>query len=191
MTRVLVIDGHPDRDRHHFVHALADAYAQNATPHHEVKRIDISDLDFPLVRSPAAWQREDPPAAIAEAQAAIRWAEHVVILYPLWLGDVPALLKGFLEQVARPNFAFGPIVRGMPKKMLAGRSARVIVTMGMPALFYRLFYRAHSVKSLKRNILAFTGMGPIRLSLIGSVMRGDGHRTRWLARVRRLALAAY
>jgi len=60
------------------------------------------------------------------------------------------------EQVARPGFAFGTAKgKGLPPKLLKGRSARVIVTMGMPALFYRWYYRAHSVKNLERNILAF------------------------------------
>jgi putative NADPH-quinone reductase len=69
----------------------------------------------------------------------------------IWLGDMPAVLKGFSEQVLRPGFAISGSRAGhLPKELLAGRSARIVVTMGMPALFYR----AHSVKSLKRNILA-------------------------------------
>lgn len=39
------------------------------------------------------------------AQDGIGWAEHIVFFFPLWLGDMPASLKGFLEQVARPGFA--------------------------------------------------------------------------------------
>src|SRR3546814_9849412 len=59
------------------------------------------------------------------------WADHLVILYPLWLGDVPALLKGFLEQILRPGFAIDEGSTGMSAKLLTGRSARIIVTMGM------------------------------------------------------------
>lgn len=136
------------------------------------------------------WRHGTPPPAIEAAQATIRWAEHIVILYPLWLGDVPALLKAFLEQVARPGFAIGPMGKGLPEKLLKGRSARVIVTMGMPASFYRLFYRAHSLKSLERNILSFIGLGPIRHSIIGSVEASQRHRARWLERVRRLGARA-
>src|SRR3546814_10287671 len=77
------------------------------------------------------------------------WADHLVILYPLWLGDVPALLKGFLEQILRPGFAIDEGSTGMSAKLLTGRSARIIVTMGMPAPIYRLFFRAHSLKSLE------------------------------------------
>ena len=55
----------------------------------------------------------------------------------------------------------------MPKKLFKGKSARIVVTMGMPGLFYRWYYCAHSLKSFERNVLRFCGVGPIRTSLIG------------------------
>jgi putative NADPH-quinone reductase len=84
---------------------------------------------------------------------------------------MPALLKGFLEQVARPGFAFKYKEGGSPfnSKGLTGRSARVVVTMGMPAIVYRWYFRAHSVKSLERNILGFVGIAPVNETLIGMV----------------------
>ena len=114
--------------------------------------------------------RHDGPPALADAQAAIAWAEHLVLLFPLWLGDMPALLKAFLEQVARPGFAFERDARNpFTAKKLGGRSARVVVTMGMPALVYRWVFRAHSVKSLERNILGFVGISPVRETLLGGI----------------------
>ena len=185
MSRILIIDGHPDPDRARFVHALADAYADGAALRHEVRRIDLAGLDIPLIRSQSEWMETAPPPAMAEAQQAIAWAEHLVFLYPLWLGDVPALLKAFLEQVARPGFAIG-YGEGFPKGLLKGKSARVIVTMGMPGLFYSLVYRAHSLKSLERNILNFAGIKPVRHTIIGGVGGGPEHAAKWLERVRRL-----
>ena len=190
MARIAIIDGHPDPERAHFVHALADAYAEGAETRHEVMRIDVGALDFPLLRRPGAWVEDQPPPAIAAAQQAIHRAEHLVFLYPLWLGDVPALFKGFLEQVARPGFAIGRMGKGFPEKLLLGRSARVIVTMGMPAAFYQLYYRAQSLKSLERNILAVSGVAPVRHSIVGSVDKGDAHRRKWLQRVRELGVVA-
>ena len=185
MTRIVLIDGHPDPDQVHFVHALAEAYADGAAARHELRRVTVADLDFPILRSPQEWQDGALPASLAEAQKAIGWAEHIVLIYPLWLGDVPALLKGCLEQVARPGFALGRGERGLHQKLLKGRSARVIVTMGMPAGFYRWFYRSHSLKSLKRNILEFVGVKPVRTSLIGMVEGSAARRRKWLRRVRR------
>jgi len=108
-----------------------------------------------------------------------------VIFYPLWMGSEPALLKGFLEQTLRPGFAV-PDDRLNPRapRLLAGRSARVVVTMGMPALVYRWYFGAHSLKNLKRNILGFCGFAPIRDSVIGLIESKDGaNRGRWLERM--------
>jgi putative NADPH-quinone reductase len=169
--RILLIQGHPDATVPHLCRALEDAYASAATAAgHDVRRVDVARLDFPLLRSAEHWEHGELPASLADAQAAIEWCEHLVLVFPLWLGDMPALLKGFLEQVARPGFAFG---RGTANpfgaKRLTGRSARVVVTMGMPALVYRWLYRAHSVRSLERNILGFVGFAPVRETLLGGV----------------------
>jgi putative NADPH-quinone reductase len=186
--RVLVIQGHPDPAGGHFDHALAAAYADAAkAAGHEVRTLEVARLDFPLLRSAADWQEGAPPASIAEAQAAVKWAEHCFIVFPLWLGDMPAVLKGFFEQVLRPRFAFDESRKGrMPKKLLKGRSARIVVTMGMPAFFYRIYYRSHSVKNLKRNILEFCGVSPVRTTLIGMVEGKAAARAAWLEKIKKL-----
>ncbi|KIF79837.1 NAD(P)H-dependent oxidoreductase [Noviherbaspirillum autotrophicum] len=172
--RILLIQGHPDNGQHHLCHALEDSYAAGASSAgHELRRIDVAALEFPLLRSQHEWEDGALPPGLADAQAAIKWAEHLVLFFPLWLGDMPALLKGFLEQVARPGFAFAREGRNNPlnNKGLTGRSARVVVTMGMPAAIYRWYFRAHSIKSLERNILGFVGIAPVNETLIG--MAGD------------------
>jgi putative NADPH-quinone reductase len=188
--RILVLDGHPDPDPARFVHALAEAYAQGAAgAGHEVMRLSIAELGVPPLRSQAEWDAE-PSEAVAQAQAALGAAEHIVILYPLWLGDVPAALKAFLEQVLRPGFAFPRGARGLAKGLLRGRSARVVVTMGMPAFAYRLFFLAHSLRSLKRNVLGFVGIGPVRETLIGNAGGlTPEKRAAWLERMRALGAA--
>jgi putative NADPH-quinone reductase len=184
--RILLLQGHPDSGASHFGHALEEAYAQGAAgAGHEIRRTDVASLEFPLLRSQSEWQHGSLPEGLREAQTAIGWAEHIVIFFPLWLGGMPALLKGFLEQVARPGFAFrGQGANPFTQKALGGRSARVVVTMGMPSLVYRWYFRAHSVKALERNILGFVGISPIRETLIGSVEAIDaGARSKWLARL--------
>jgi putative NADPH-quinone reductase len=191
--RIVLIQGHPDPAGGHFGHALAAAYERGATQAgHQVRTFQVAQHDFPLLRSAVEWQSNVVPEPIREAQGAIAWADHVVIFFPLWLGDMPARLKAFFEQTLRPGFAIGNAAPGrMPQRLLKGRSARIVVTMGMPAFFYRLYYRAHSVKSLKRNILEFCGFSPVRTSLVGMV-EGGSRRTneRWLARMGTLGRAA-
>jgi putative NADPH-quinone reductase len=179
--RITIIDGHPDPDPARFLHALADTYAAAATAAgHEVRHIDVAGLEFDFVTSRSEWENGPLPRAIAEAQVDVAWADHLVIFYPLWLGDLPALLKGFFEQVMRPGFAFHPRPKGFPEKALKGRTAHAVVTMGMPALFYRFYFGAHSLRSLERNILGFVGIAPTARSIVGNVEGNLGHRLKWL-----------
>lgn len=188
MRRIAIIQGHPDPAPSHLLHAMADAYAEGARAGgHEVRRIDVARLDFPLLRNQHEFERGPLPAGLVEAQAVIAWAEHLVVLYPLWLGTMPALFKGFLEQTLRPDFAFAYRQAGGAEKRLRGRSARVIVTMGMPALAYRFWFGAHSLKSFERNVLKFCGIGPVRTCLFGMVEAvGDAKRQKWLDALRGL-----
>ena len=184
--RIVVVVGHPDPGGGHFGHALTDAYVKGANEAgHQLTVISVAQLDFPLLRTKTDFDEGTVPAALRHAQAAIGDADHLVIVYPLWLGSMPALLKGFLEQVFRPGFAFGKPAPGrFPPKLLKGKSARLVVTMGMPAWFYRWFYRAHSVKSFERSLLKGCGVDPVRASLIGSVEAPEASaRAMWLLRM--------
>ena len=169
-ARILILNGHPDPVRKGLCHALADAYGAGAVEGgHEMRRLDIATLDFGFVHSQAEFENGGAPADIEAAQASLKWASHVVVIFPLWLGDVPAVLKAFLEQTLRPGFAYAYRPSGFPEMLLKGRSARVVVTMGMPALVYRWYFRAHGLKNLKRNILRFVGFSPVRDTMLGSV----------------------
>jgi putative NADPH-quinone reductase len=168
--RLVIVDGHPDPDPARFIHALASRYEEGAkASRHAVRRLNIAELDVTVLRRRSEWEGSEMSADMRLAQETIHWAEHLLILYPLWLGEVPALLKAFLEQVMRPGFAFAQGTGRLPEKLLKGRTARIVVTMGMPALFYRAYYGAHSVKSFERNILRFVGIQPLEHVLIGNV----------------------
>ena len=188
MSRIAIVQGHPDPQGGHFCHALADAYANGALQgSHEIRRIEVAQLEFPLLKSQVEYESGSTPEGLQAAQADLLWADHFVIVYPLWLGSLPAKLKGFLEQVFRPEVAFDKSESGMTwKKLLKGKSARIIVTMGMPAPVYRWYFGAHSLKNLERNILAFIGIKPIRSTLIGMVEAiSDAKRAVWIEKVAR------
>ena len=182
MARIAILEGHPDAAAGHFGRAPAESYAKGAAEAgHEVMWIDVSTLDFPHLRTRDEWHSGVFPDAIRRAQDTFKWAEHLVILYPLWLCAMPTLLKGFLEQVVRPGFAIEIEPDGAWKKLLTDRSARIVVTMGMPAFIYRWYFCAHSLKSLERNILWFVGIAPVLGTIIGSIETcGDERRRKWL-----------
>lgn len=175
--RILIIQGHPDHRAPHLAHALADAYASGAQLQgHEVRQICVAQLDLSLLRSQEEWERKPVPAALMAAQEELRWAQHLVFFFPLWLGEMPAMLKGFLEQVARPDLVRVQGADGHSSPGLKGRSARLVVTMGMPALFYRGFYGGHGLRSMRRSVLGFMGISPVRQTLIGRVGSLSPHR---------------
>lgn len=187
--KIAIIVGHPDPDGSRFCRALAQVYAEGAQlAGHAVKTIDIAQLQFPVLRTKEDFDHRNAPEEIQPAQEVIQWATHLVLFYPLWLGTMPAYLKAFLEQAFRPGVVACRLGPGRPwQKLLTGKTARIVVTMGMPAFIYRWFYGAHSLKSLERHILGFCGIGPIRETLIGGVENIDTEqRRKWLQKMRQL-----
>ncbi len=184
--RIAIIQGHPDAAGHHLLNAMADAYAEAAiSAGHQVRRIEVARLDFPLLRTQAEFESGELPPALTQAREDMRWAEHWVFLFPLWHGTMPALLKGFLEQIFRPGFAMEYREKGFPRRLLAGRSARIVVTMGMPVLLYRWYFGAFGVRSFERSMLRFAGIKPIRESLFGLTLANEKKRARWIEAMRR------
>jgi len=188
--RVTIIQGHPDASGHHFGHALAEAYASGALEAgREVHVIDVARLEFPLLRSRRDFEHGALPDAIRRAQSAIVHADHVVLIYPVWNGGAPALLRGFLEQAFRPGFIFpdaepnqrlGFFAALAQRKALTGKTARIVVTMQMPAFVYRWYFRPHPEK----NTLRLSGLSPIGETLIGRVEALDEtRRKRWLEKM--------
>jgi putative NADPH-quinone reductase len=186
MRHVAIIQGHPDPAGGHLCHALADAYASGATAAgHGVTRVDIASLDVPPLHNKAEFESGLLPPGLEAARDAIVSSEHIVFLFPLWLGTMPAALKAFFEQIMRPGVAFAYQDNAMPRKLFGGRSAHLVVTMAMPGWTYRLVYGAHGVRSLERNILHFVGIRPVRKTYLGMVEGGDAaRRASWIERLR-------
>lgn len=192
MASILILQGHPDPGGGHLCHALADAYAAGAeAAGHRVMRIDVGRLDFPLLRNQADFLHAQGPESLADARAALVAADHVALFFPLWLGTMPAVLKGFFEQVVRPGFAFAYLEGGGTKMQLKGRSARVVVTMGMPSLVFRLWFLGAGLSVVTRNILGFVGFSPVRSTVLGMVeAAGDARKRQWIFRMEALGRAA-
>jgi putative NADPH-quinone reductase len=184
--RIAVIQGHPDAAGHHLLNAMADAYAEAATQAgHQVRRIEVAKLDFPLLRTQLDFETGELPPTLVQPRDDMRWAEHWLFLFPLWHGTMPALFKGFLEHIFRPGFAMEYKEEGFPRRLLAGRSARIVVTMGMPVMLYRWYFGAFGVRGFERSILSFAGIKPIRESLHGLTFADDKKRARWIEDLRR------
>lgn len=182
MAHIAIIVGHVRSDT--FCDALADAYATGAREAgHAVELVRVASLSFdPILRE--GFERIHPlEPDLVDARRIVLAADHLVIVFPLWLGAMPALLKGFLERLLQPDLV-GPSKAGKFVQLLKGKSARVLVTMGMPGLVYRWWYGAHALLALKRNILEFMGVKPVRSTLFGMIDTvGAQKRQQWLEEV--------
>jgi len=132
-------------------------------------------------------------ADLNAAQSLVDWADHLVFVYPTWWGTMPALLKGFLDRIMTPGFAFRTSEGGTGYEgLLQGRSAELITTMDTPPLVHRLLYRQPGKNAMARATLGFCGIWPVRSLMFGSVRHSDtAQREAWLSRAyaagRRLA----
>jgi putative NADPH-quinone reductase len=185
--KILVINGHPEAAGTHLCAALAAAYARGAAgAGHLVQRLDVGELSFPLIRSLDDYRTSDVTPDIERAQEALRDAEHVVMVFPIWFGAMPAFLKAFFEQVLRRGFALST-PQAATSTSLSGKPVRLIVTMGMPASLFRLALGAHGLKSFERGLLWVTGAGPVKHTLFGGAAdAGPAKAMRWIAQVEAL-----
>lgn len=190
--RVFVLDGHPDPAPERFVHRLAEGYEQGAhAGGHQVMRLRLADLDVPLVRGKDDYHG-DPPEQLRACLDAIEWAQHVAILHPLWLGTMPAALKALFEQLVRPGFAFStPRLGAWPVKFWRGKTARIVITMGMPRPAAWWLLGLGGASGPQRAILRSSGFRGVRTTLIGGAEGLSSEaRSAWVARVAELGRAA-
>ncbi len=183
MSQIAIIVGHTRTGT--FCEAAADAYKEGAEAGgHSARIIHIARLRFDPILKGAYVEPQPREPDLETAYQAIQEAGHLVFIFPLWLGDMPAILKGFLERLLQPEI-IEPAKQGKFVKVLKGKSARVVVTMGMPGFVYRWWFGNSAVHILKRNILGFMGVTPVRSTLIGNIEGlGDQGRAAWLARLR-------
>ena len=186
--RVAVIVGHPAADS--WCGALADSYAAAARAGgHEVRMVQLAQLDFDPSLHEGYRQIQALEPDLLAAQATVAWAEHVVIAYPIWWGSVPALLKGFLDRILLPGFAFKYRPgKAFPEQLLRGRSAQLLVSMDTPPWYFRWVYRMPGIVQLKKTTLEFCGIAPVKVAAFGPLISSSSaQRASWLVNAARLA----
>lgn len=189
--RILLILGHSGKDT--LCRALAAAYLEGAqAAGHEVRQLALGDLKFdPILHEGYAEIQELEPD-LKQAQAAITWAQHLVFVYPIWWGAMPALLKGFIDRVFLPGFAF-KFREGSQlwDRLLSGRSGHLLVTMDTPPWYFRWIYRMPGHEQMRRTILEFCGIKPVKINSFGPVKGSSAERrAAWLKQVKGLGMKA-
>lgn len=189
--RIAILDGHTDHES--LTTGLCDAYARGAeSARHEVRRITPRDLAFEPVLRGYRDRGELEPDLVA-AQETISWCEHLVVVHPVWWGQMPALLKGFIDRTFLPGWAF-KFHEDDPwwDRLLAGRSARLIQISATPVWAMWVANWNAPLIATKGSVLSFCGFKPVRTTQFGGVNKDftEAQAAPWLAKVERLGAAA-
>ena len=184
MKKILIINGHPDAES--YGASLFDAYKKGAlSSGAEVQEIVIRTLEFDLNLQFGYRARIELETDLLKAREKIEWAEHIVWIYPVWWGGPPALMKGFIDRVFLPGFAFQKRENSVWwDKLLKGRSAHIISTLDQPVWYYWLINGRPTYHSMKKMTLEFCGIKPVRATTIGPIrLSSDQFRSKWLRKI--------
>ncbi len=189
--RVLIILGHPRA--HSLCGALAEAYQDGAVQAGaETRTLVLASLRFDVhVRSNSPEEQALEPD-LQRARDWLAWADHLVFVYPTWWGTLPALIKGFLDRMVMPGFAFRFYGPGASQweGLWAGKTAQLITTMDTPPPIYRWLFRAPGTHAMRHATLGFCGVKPVYALVFGPVRTSDAaKRGRWIERARRAGFA--
>ncbi|MEN0059752.1 MAG: NAD(P)H-dependent oxidoreductase [Bdellovibrio sp.] len=169
MKKILVINAHPNSQT--LCGALAQHYIRGARDSgHDVKLLELSQLRFDPILHKGYLEIQELEPDLVQAQKDILWAEHLVFVFPMWWGTVPALLKGFLDRAFLPGFAF-KYHQNDPfwDKLLRGRSGRLIFTTDAPSLWNFFINRDPAINMMKRAVLEFCGVKPVGVTQFDSI----------------------
>ncbi|MDR1975971.1 MAG: NAD(P)H-dependent oxidoreductase [Campylobacteraceae bacterium] len=172
---ILIINGHPNKDSLNY--AISDAYAKGARENGaNVEVINIGELKF-NPNLAFGYQKEiEFEECLTDALAKIKEANHLVFVFPQWWGSYPAIMKGFIDRLFLPKITFGHDDHGNRVKLLRGKTARIITTMGQPVWYYRLVYCSCATVQLKRGTLRFCGIEGVKATYFGSIAKASRQR---------------
>ncbi len=185
--KILIINGHPDEKSYNS--ALSTAYESGARKSGaEVVVINIYELDFNPNLQSGYRKRTELEPNLQEAQKLIKWADHLVWVYPVWWGSLPAIMKGFIDRVFLPGFAFQKREGSVWwDKLLTGKTARIISTMDQPPWYYRWINKCPSHVAMKKLTLQFVGIKKVKITAIGPIrLSTDEFREKWLQKIEKL-----
>lgn len=184
MKKIAIINGHPNKESFNF--GIASAYKKGAVKSGaEIKEIIIADLNFNPNLQFGYQKRMELEPDLIKAWEIIKWADHLVWVHPVWWGGLPALMKGFIDRLFLPGFAYKYRENSVWwDKLLKGKTAHIITTLDQPGWYYWLMYGKPSVNQLKKSTLEFCGVKPVKVTYLGIIRDSkEEQREKWLERV--------
>ena len=184
MKKIVIIVGHPNTNS--LCNSLAKSYADHAKRSGaDVSMLRLGEMKF----DPILWQgyNETQPLEpdLQQAQQLIKGADHLVWVYPTWWATVPAILKGFIDRVLLPGFAFAySQTSPVPAKLLKGKTARIIVTSDAPGMYLSLVLKSPGNNMMKKGVLEFSGIKPVKITSFHGVRNAKEDKIkRWVQKV--------
>ncbi len=186
-NKIVIINGHPDEESYNF--AIAQAYKSGAEKSGaEIREIVIRNLKFNPNLQFGYRKRTELEPDLLEAQETLKWAGHIVWVYPVWWGSVPAIMKGFLDRVLLPGFAFKKREGSLWwDKYFTGKTSRIICTLDQPSWYYKWFNGSPSHTAMKKLTMNFIGVKSVKITSIGPIrLSKDTFREKWLQKIEKL-----
>lgn len=190
IEKVLIIGGSPQESS--FSNALTDIYAKSAAKSFEVRMHKVSQMSFDGNLASGYTDKQTLEPDLEAFQDSLLWAQHVVIVTPIWWGSIPAKFKGLIDRTFLPGFAFKYMQgKSIPKRLLTNKTARIIMTMDTPPWYYRLIQGAPALKQLKIATLEFSGFKSVKNTMLGPVTDSNEEtRKKWVEQISRMGVYA-
>ncbi len=184
MKQLLVINGHPDKES--FNYALSEAYIKGVIKNEAIiSKINIADLNFNPSLEFGYRKRTELEPDLIQAIEKIKKADHIVWVFPIWWYSSPAIMKGFIDRTFLPGITYEFTEgKSMPKKLLKGKSARIIVTADTPKWYDYLFMKSPVINQFKKGTLEFCGFSPVDVTYIAPIRNSTPEfKNKWLKKV--------
>jgi len=163
VKKIFILLGHENKET--LSGALASAYQTGANESgHEVRRMNIGDMKFDPLLHKGYKEIQELEPDLKLFQENITWADHIVIVHPIWWATIPAILKGLFERAWLPGFAYRYVKNNMTwKRLLKGKTGRLIILQNSPPFIADILFGNYS-SILKSAVLRFAGIWPVRVT---------------------------
>ncbi len=190
MANIFILVGNPDSTET-LGSELASFYTTEAEKAgHTVRHTNLGDLSFDPILHKGYKEIQQLEPDLIKVQEDMKWADHFVLIYPLWWAGMPALLKGMWDRMFIPGFAFHFHKNGMGwDKLLKGKTARVIITSKNWPIVERFMFGDFK-NEIGRAILGFAGY-KVRITEIGQAEHmAEDKKSSWMKVIAKLARKA-
>ena len=190
--KTLIIYNHPHEGS--FCSAIRDAVISGLdVGGHEYKVIDLDKDGFdPVMRekdlSAFVQASRNPGKEIEGLDTLVevyvnkmRWAERIVMIFPIWWMTMPAMTKGFIDKVIFPGVAYKMAGSRLQSTLNNLKQVVIITTMNTPADVYRDEFNNSLEGSLIKGTFNKIGIHDIKWISLNMVSQsGDEKRWIWL-----------